>query len=75
MDKYLGGTWEEFEQWIRFTIGSDFKWLVRPLDRQSTREMVADMVRNDIERNNGVFPRQNSFIERKQQEKTTSEQD
>ena len=33
MDKYLGGTWEEFEQWIRFTIGSDFKWLVRPLDR------------------------------------------
>ncbi len=70
MDKYLSGTWEEFEQWIRFTIGSDFRWLVRPLDRQLNRKMVADMVRNDIEENSGVFPACNAFIERKQQEKT-----
>jgi len=54
MDKYLGGTMEEFEQWIRFTIGSDFEWLVRPLDRQSNREMVTDMVCNDIERSNCI---------------------
>ncbi len=64
MDKYLCGTWEEFEQWIRFTIGSDFRWRVRPLDRQSNREMVANMVRKDIEMNNSVFPTHNSFIER-----------
>ena len=75
MDKYLGGTWEEFAQWIRFTIGSDFRWLVRPLDRQSNREMVADMIRNDIKQNNAVFPTHNSFIERKLHERTTSEQD
>jgi len=25
MDKLLDGTWEEFEQWIRDTIGSDFR--------------------------------------------------
>ena len=75
MDKYLSGTWEEFEQWIRFTIGSDFRWLVRPLDRQKNREMVADMVHSDIEQNSGIFPTHNAFIERKQQEKTKSEQD
>ena len=75
MDKYLGGTWEEFEQWIRFTIGSDFRWLVRPLDRQSNREMVANVVHRDIEKNNGVFPTRNAFVERKQQEKTKSEPD
>jgi hypothetical protein len=65
MDKYLDGTWEEFEQWIRFTIGSDFMWRVRPLDRRSNRQMVADTVRTDTKKNNGVFPAHNSFIERK----------
>jgi hypothetical protein len=72
MDKYLDGTWEEFEQWIRFTIGSDFLWRIRPLDRRSNRQMVADMVRTDIEKNSGVFPAHNSFIERKQQEINTN---
>jgi hypothetical protein len=75
IDKYLDGTWEEFEQWIRFTIGSDFVWRIRPLDRQSTRQMVAYTVRADIEKHNGVFPAHNSFIERKQQEKTNGESD
>lgn len=67
MEKYLDGTWDEFEQWIRFTIGSDFMWLVRPLDRQDNRQMVAAQVLYDIKRNNGSFPARNSFIERKKQ--------
>jgi len=68
MDKYLNGTWDEFEQWIRFTIGADFIWLVRPLDRQGNRQIVVDQINHGIERNNGVFPVRNSFIERKQRD-------
>lgn len=65
MEKSLDGTWAEFEQWIRFTIGSDFSWRVRPLDRPSNRQMIADLVVNDIKKNDGVFPASNAFIERK----------
>ena len=36
MDKFVDGTWEEFEQWIRDTIGSDFLWCVKPLDKRLT---------------------------------------
>jgi hypothetical protein len=64
LDNYLKGSWEKFEQWIRNTIGSDFRWRVRPMDKQSNRKMVADLVLNDIKENNGVFPDKNSFIER-----------
>jgi len=65
MGKYLSGTWEEFEQWIRFTIGSDFQWLVRPLDRQTNRQMIADLVLEDMKKNSGTFPEKNSFIAKK----------
>ena len=65
MEKYLEGTWEEFEQWIRFTIGSGFRWHVTPLDNPSTRQMVADLVLQDIHENNGAFPQTNAFIGRK----------
>jgi hypothetical protein len=64
MDKWLEGPWEEFEQWIRDTIGSDFRWRVRPIDKLSNRKMIAELVQNDIKENNGVFPEKNSFIER-----------
>jgi hypothetical protein len=64
MDKRLEGSWEEFEQWIRDTIGSDFRWRVRPMDKLSNRKMIAELVQNDIKENNGVFPEKNSFIER-----------
>ena len=40
MDKFLDRTWEEFEQWIKYTIGSDFRWCVRPRDTAENREMV-----------------------------------
>ena len=65
MEKYFDGTWEELEQWIRFTIGSDFCWHVTPLDNRSTRQRVADLVRQDLHENNGTFPQTNAFIGRK----------
>ena len=64
MDKHLDGSWEEFEAWIRDAIGSDFRWCVRPQDTSVNREMVAGLIREDIERGNGVFPEKNAFIER-----------
>ena len=64
MDKILDGTWEEFEQWIRDTIGSNFSWCVRPRDTAENREMVASLVLEDLKRSGGVFPEKNAFIER-----------
>jgi hypothetical protein len=71
MDNYLDGSWEFFEQWIRNTIGSDFYWRVRPMDKRSNREMIAELVQNDIKANDGVFPVKNSFIERKRKRRET----
>jgi hypothetical protein len=63
MDNYLDGSWEKFERRIRNTIGSDFFWRVRPMDKRSNREMIAEFVQNDIKDNNGIFPEKNTFIE------------
>ncbi len=65
MDNYLDGSWEKFEQWIRNTIGSDFRWRVRPMDKRSNRQMLAELVQKDIKENKGIFPENNAFIERK----------
>ncbi len=65
MDNYLDGSWKKFEQWIRNTIGSDFRWTVRPMDKRANRQMIAELVQNDIKENNGEFPEKNAFIERK----------
>ncbi len=64
MDKHIEGTWEEFEAWIRDTIGSDFRWCIRPRYTRANREMIIDLVLKDIERCAGVFPDKNAFIER-----------
>ena len=64
MSEYLECTWREFEAWIRETIGSDFQWRVRPMDNRSNREMIADLILNDLKNNNGVFPEDNIFIEK-----------
>ncbi len=64
MDEYLNSSWEEFEVWIRRTIGSDFRWKVRPLDNPSNRKMIAGLVQDALKRNNGVFPKNDAFIER-----------
>ena len=65
MDEHLSGSWEEFEGWIRNTIGSDFRWKVRPPDTRLNREMIADLIRDSMKTHNGgVFPKSNAFIER-----------
>ena len=64
MDGQLTGTWEEFEAWIRKTIGGNFRWKVRPQDGASKREVIAGLITDGIKRNNGTFPEQNSFIAR-----------
>jgi len=56
MNKCLDGSREKFEAWIRDAIGSDFRWCVRLQDTSANREMVAGLIREDIERGNGVFP-------------------
>jgi len=65
MDNYLDGSWEKFEQWIRNTIGSNFRWIVRPMDKPANRQMVAELVPKDIKEHNRAFPQKNSSIERK----------
>ncbi len=65
MDKHLTGTWEEFEAWIRETIGADFHWPVRPQDNATNREMVASLILDGIKRDNGISPQENRFIERR----------
>jgi len=62
VNKYLDGSWQEFEQWVRFTIGSDFSWRVRPMDKRSNRQMIVDLVQNEMKKNSGVFPSGNAFI-------------
>jgi len=64
VDKPPEGTWEEFEAWIRDTLGSDFVWKIRPADTRSSREMIATLIKNSMAHNNGVFPRNDAFIER-----------
>jgi hypothetical protein len=64
LDKYLEGSWEEFEAWIRETIGTDFHWRIRPQDSVSNRKMIADLILDEIKRNNGEFPGGDTFIQR-----------
>ena len=63
MEKYLHGSWKEFEQWIRFEIGSDFRWHMLPLDTAALRKDVVRTIKRDLKRNQGVFPGSNTFIE------------
>ena len=64
MNKHLSGSWEEFEEWIRRTIGSDFRWGVRPPDTRLNREMISEQIRSTMKGNKGVFPSKDAFIER-----------
>ena len=63
MNKYLKGTRQEFEAWIKDTIGSDFRWLIRPMATPTNREMVDSLILKDLEPCNGVFPEKKAFIE------------
>lgn len=62
MDNYLDGNWEKFERWIRNTIGPDFCRRVRPMDKRSSREMIVDLVQNDINKEHkGLSPRMSLY--------------
>ncbi len=63
-ENLFDGTWQEFEARIEDTIGSSFRWRVRPADTRSNREMIASLILGDIKRNNGDFPNKNVFLER-----------
>ncbi len=63
MEKNLEGSWEEFEEWIRETIGSKFRWRIRPMDTVSNRKMITDLVLDEIKKNNGKFPEGDTFIQ------------
>ena len=62
MEKHLEGNREEFEAWIRDTIGSNFHWRIRPLDTASNRKMIADLILDEIKQNKGIFPEGDTFI-------------
>ncbi len=64
MEKHLEGSWEEFEVWIKDTIGSNFHWRIRPLDTASNRKMIADLILDEIKQNKGIFPEGDTFIQR-----------
>ncbi len=34
-ENILDDTWQEFEAWIKDTIGSSFRWRIRPADTRS----------------------------------------
>ena len=55
MKPCIDGAWEEFEEWIRDTIGSDFRWRIRPIDTPIKRRAIAESIQNIINRH-GEFP-------------------
>lgn len=63
-ENILDGTWQEFEEWIKDTIGCSFRWRIRTADTRSNREMIASLILEDTKRNNGDSPKENVFIER-----------
>ena len=60
----MTGSKDEFEAWIRDTIGGRFRWKIRPRDTPVYRKMVADLILDEIENSEGGFPESNAFIER-----------
>ena len=63
-ENILDFTWQEFEAWIKDTIGCSFRWRIRSADTRPNREMIASLILGDIKRNNGDFPNGNAFIEK-----------
>jgi len=37
---------------------------IKPIDKRVNRQMISDLVQNDIKKNKGFFPEKNLFIER-----------
>lgn len=63
----LDGNWSDFEGWIRSAIGGEFTWKARPCDTEENRVMVMEAIAESTQRNGGVFPKRNAFLERLEQ--------
>lgn len=64
MDKYLSGSWQEFEQWIRFSVESDFRWHLRPVDTKELRNDVVKAIQFDLKKADAGFSKTSAFLER-----------
>ena len=71
MKRHLDGTWQDFERWIERTVGSRFRWKVRPMDTVENRRTVASLVQELMDKNKGNLPEQNAFIELVRDEQTS----
>jgi hypothetical protein len=69
LEDLLGGSWADFEAWIRKTIGSNFIWSIRPFDSAQNREMVMEAICKELEKSDGIFPKKGPWIERYEAEK------
>jgi hypothetical protein len=63
-ENILDGTWQEFEAWIKDTIGCSFRWRVRPADTRPNREMIVSLIRGDIKQNKW-FSRRRMYLSRR----------
>ncbi len=62
MDQHLNGNWEDFEAWIKDTIGSAFFWGIRPIDTPADREMMAKHIIEQMKRQDGRVRDMDTFI-------------
>jgi len=63
-EKILDCPWEQFEEIIRETIGSDFIWKIRPRDTGANRQAVRESIERMLREHNGSFPEEGDmFIE------------
>jgi len=58
MGNYLDGSWEKLSSGSEIPSGWTFAGAVRPMDKRSNREMLAERVQNDIKENNGGYSRE-----------------
>ena len=54
--KILDCPWDQFEEIIRKTIGSDFIWKIRPGDTDANRQAVMESIERILKEHNGSFP-------------------
>lgn len=64
LDLLFSDSWEQFEVWIRQTLGGDFTWRGSPRDTPERLQIIIDSVRAAMASNDGVFPQADSFLER-----------
>lgn len=73
-EKILDYSWEQFEEIIRKTIGSDFIWKIRPRDTEANRQAVMESIERTLAEHNGSFPDEgDTFIEPAKRKMASSE--